>query len=208
MTDLSSFWDRKAQSYAAQPIADEAAYQRKLAITRSYFRPDMEVLELGCGTGATAVLHAPFVRHIKAVDFSAEMIGIGRERAKTAGVGNVTFARADITALDEAAESYDAVLTMSLLHLLARPEELVRQVYRMLKPGGVYVSSTTCLGDTAAMFKYIAPLGRAIGLLPLLNVMRRDELRGHITGGGFDIEHDWRPSAGKAVFIVARKPAA
>lgn len=57
----SSFWDRTADKYAATPIADEASYQVKLAETRRRMRSDMNVLEFGCGTGSTALLHAPHV---------------------------------------------------------------------------------------------------------------------------------------------------
>lgn len=205
MTDLSLFWDRKADGYAAQPIADEEAYQRKLAITRSYLRPDMEMLELGCGTGSTAILHAPCVKQITAVDFSARMIEIARQRAKAAGVTNVMFERADITARPVTTGKYDAVLTLSLLHLLRDPDRLLAQVHDLLKPGGLHVSSTTCLGDTAAAFKFVAPLGRAVGLLPQLNVMTHAQLRQRIGAAGLTIEHDWQPGPGKAVFIVARK---
>lgn len=53
MTRSTRFWDRIAARYARKPVADEAAYQKKLAVTREYLRPDMEVLELGCGTGFT-----------------------------------------------------------------------------------------------------------------------------------------------------------
>ncbi|MGD1860116.1 MAG: hypothetical protein ACFB0E_09115 [Leptolyngbyaceae cyanobacterium] len=59
-------------------IADEVADQKKkkLTVTRSYFRSDMQVLEIGCGTGSTAILHAPHVNHIRAINFSANMIAI------------------------------------------------------------------------------------------------------------------------------------
>ena len=70
MSQTSKFWDKIAEKYAKRPIADEAAYQRKLAVTRDYFRPDMEVLEFGCGTGTTAINHAPYVKHIRATDIS------------------------------------------------------------------------------------------------------------------------------------------
>ena len=80
MPTPAKFWDRVAERYSRQPIADEAAYQKKLEVTRQYFKPDMEVLELGCGTGSTAIKHAPFVRHIRAVDISSKMIEIAEER--------------------------------------------------------------------------------------------------------------------------------
>jgi hypothetical protein len=63
-------WNWVAKGYARSPVADEAAYQKKLAITRAHFRPDMAVMEFGCGAGTTAVAHAPHVKHIHAHDVS------------------------------------------------------------------------------------------------------------------------------------------
>jgi cyclopropane fatty-acyl-phospholipid synthase-like methyltransferase len=64
----TAFWNKLADKYSRRPIADEAAYQKKLDVTRQYFEPDMEVLEIGCGTGTTAIAHAPFVKHIHATE--------------------------------------------------------------------------------------------------------------------------------------------
>ena len=60
MTQSTKFWGKIADRYAKQPITDEATYQKKLQVTREYFQPEMEVLEFGCGTGSTAILHAPY----------------------------------------------------------------------------------------------------------------------------------------------------
>lgn len=202
------FWDKMADSYARQPIADEAAYQTKLAVTRTYLRPDMDVLEFGCGTGGTAILHAPHVRHIKAIDFSEAMLAIARDKAATAGVDNLTFERADITSFAAPHGSFDVILGLSILHLLADKDAVTAKVFRLLKPGGLFVSSTTCLGDTMGMFKLIAPVGKALGLLPQLDVMTTQDLVRSLTGAGFSIEHQWQPGRGKAVFIIARAGAA
>jgi ubiquinone/menaquinone biosynthesis C-methylase UbiE len=118
MAQSKRFWDRIAERYAKKPVGDEAAYQRKLATTREYFRPDMEVLEIGCGTGSTAIAHAPYVAHIRATDISDRMIEIAREKAAAANVRNVTFETRGVEDLDVARESVDAVLALSLLHLL------------------------------------------------------------------------------------------
>ena len=164
------FWDRMADRYARQPIADEAAYQRKLEITRGYLRPDMDVLEFGCGTGGTAILHAPYVRQITAIDFSEAMLAIARGKAAAAGVGNVRFERADITSMTAPEGRYDVVLGLSILHLLADKDAVIAKVFGMLKPGGVFISSTTCIGDTMGLFKVIAPLGKGqqVGVLKVL----------------------------------------
>lgn len=202
------FWDKLADRYARQPIADEAAYQRKLQITREHLRPDMDVLEFGCGTGGTAIRHAPHVRHIKAIDFSEAMLGIARGKAAAAGVDNVDFERADITSFAAPDASFDVILGMSILHLLADKDAVIAKVFGLLKPGGVFISSTTCLGDTMGFFKAVAPLGKAVGLLPQLNVFTTEELGRSLTEAGFTIEQQWQPGKGKAVFIVARTGSA
>jgi ubiquinone/menaquinone biosynthesis C-methylase UbiE len=206
MEQASRFWDNIADKYVADPIKDVASYQRKLEITRSYFRPDMNLLEFGCGSGATAMLHAPYVKHIRAIDFSARMIEYARSSAADRGIGNVDFELADITTLNAPDGSFDMVLGLSILHLLEDRDAVIAKVHRLLKPGGVFVSSTACLGDTMGFFKLIAPLGRALGLLPILNVMTRDQLVGGMKRAGFSIAHNWQPEAGKAVFVVAEKP--
>ncbi|UJW87698.1 class I SAM-dependent methyltransferase [Devosia sp. SL43] len=206
MAEASRFWDRMADKYARQPIADEAAYRTKLQATQRYFRPDMEVLDFGCGTGGTAIIHAPFVRHITAIDFSEGMLDIARTKAREARVDNVSFERADIGDMAEEHGRYDAILGLSILHLLPDKAAVIAKVFRMLKPGGYFISSTTCIGDTMPFFKFLAPIGKALGALPHLDVMTSAQLVHSLSSAGFAIVHQWQPGKGKAVFIVAQKP--
>lgn len=207
MSQPSKFWDRIAERYAKKPVADEAAYQKKLQVTRDYFRPDMAVMELGCGTGSTAIAHAPYVKHIRAIDISSNMIEIAQRKADADKVTNVTFEQSTIEDVSAADRSLDAVLALSILHLLENKEAVIAKVYGMLKPGGVFVTSTACLGDTMTWFKVIAPIGRALGVIPLVKIFTAKELEDSLTGAGFRIDHRWQPSKGKSVFIVAKKPA-
>lgn len=207
MAELSAFWDRLADRYAARPIPDETIYQTKLARTRAYLTSDMDLFEFGCGTGGTAITHAPHVRHVTAVDFSDNMLAFARNKAAAAGVDNVTFKRGDITTMPLTPASYDMVLGLSILHLLKHKERVIARVFDMLRPGGLFVSSTECIGDNRKWLGLIAPLGHAIGLLPVINVMTQDQLRNAITDAGFTIEHEWRPHPDAAAFIIARKPA-
>ena len=207
MAEQHAFWDRLADKYAAQPIADEGAYRIKLARTQAHMTPDMDIFEFGCGTGGTAITHAPHVRSVRAVDFSARMLEKARDRAARAGVSNVTFEQGDITMMAIPPASYDMVLGLSILHLLKDKDAVIAKVFDILKPGGRFVSSTACIGDSMRWFGAIAPLGRALGLLPVLNVMSHDQLRQAMTSAGFTIEHDWRPNPNAAVFLIARKPA-
>ena len=199
------FWDRIAERYSKRPIADEAAYQKKLQVTREYFQPDMDVLEFGCGTGSTAITYAPDVKHIQAIDISSKMIEIAQGKADARAVENVTFEQSTIDEFSVSDQTLDAVLGLSILHLLDNKEEVVAKVHRMLKPGGIFVTSTACIGDTMKFFKIIAPIGKLLGLMPLVKVFTTKELEDSLTDAGFEIDYQWQPGKGKAVFIVAKK---
>lgn len=77
MNASAKFWDQVAAGYARRPIADEAAYQKKLQVTREYFQPSMNVLEFGCGTGSTAIAHAPLVKVFTIKDLEKSLIDAG-----------------------------------------------------------------------------------------------------------------------------------
>ena len=74
------FWDRTSRKYAASAILDRAGYERTLDRTRALLGSGDRVLELGCGTGTTALLLADDVQHYLATDISAGMIAIANEK--------------------------------------------------------------------------------------------------------------------------------
>ena len=204
----AGFWNRIAPKYSRSPIADEVAYQKKLQMTQAHFKPDWDVLEIGCGTGSTAIIHAPFVRQIRAVDFSDKMIEIAKAKAAEKQIENISFEVSDIDTLTVGNESQNAVLALSVLHLLKNRDEAIRRIHNMLKPGGIFVSSTACIADFMFLLKYILPAGRFFRLLPYVSVFSRHELESSIKSAGFTIEDNWQPDRKKAVFIIARKSTA
>ncbi len=205
MKRSAKFWDKIAEKYAKQPIADEAAYQKKLQVTREYFQPEMELLEFGSGTGSTAIIHAPYVKHIRAIDISKKMIEIAQSKADAQNIKNITFEQLTIDELTVSDCTFDMVLGLSILHLLKNKEEIIAKVYRMLKSGGLFVTSTACLGDNMKWFKFIGPIGIFFGLIPLVKVFTKKELEKSLIDAGFVIDYNWQPNKDKAVFIVAKK---
>ena len=206
--DISpKFWDKVAVKYSKRPISDEAAYRRKLEKSQSYFHPDTELLEFGCGTGGTAITHAAYVKHIRAIDISPKMIEIAKNRAAAADVGNVAFEVQTIEGLDAPDESFDAVLGLSIMHLVQDKETVLDKVFRLLKPDGVFISSTVCMSDMASLIRYVIPLMQFFGRAPFVAFFTREELQQSIKSAGFKIDYDWRPGKSSAVFVVAKKPA-
>jgi ubiquinone/menaquinone biosynthesis C-methylase UbiE len=201
----TKFWNKLADRYSRRPVADEATYEKKLEITRKYFRPDMEVLEIGCGTGTTAIAHAPFVAHILATDLAPRMIEIAEDKAKAAGINNVTFRASSVEALDVPDASIDVVMAHNLLHLLEDREPAIADIHRMLKPGGAFVTSTACIGDMMLPLRLIVPVGRFLRLFPLVKVFSVAGLKDSFESAGFEIDYEWQPKKNAAVFIVCRK---
>jgi len=202
------FWDKISEKYAADPIKDMESYEHKLEMTRGCFTPESTVLEFGCGTGGTALLHAPFVKHILATDFSGEMLRIAETRKAEAGVENVTFRQARLEDIDPATDGpFDVVMGMSILHLVRDRAETLARARDLLKPGGRLVTSTVCLGDGFWFLIPIIPIARALGLFPVLRVFGAKRLKQDMQDAGFEITYEWRPGPSKALFLVARKPA-
>jgi len=85
--------------------------------------------------------------------------------------------------------------------------DVLTDVERILKPGGVFVSSTECLGHSFRRFaKLITPLGSRLGILPDIAVLTEAELGSEISRTGLEIEHQWRHAKhGTTVFIIAKK---
>ncbi len=202
----AGFWNRIADKYARRPVADETSYQVKLKTTQEYFTQDMSVLEFACGTGSTAIIHAPHVKQFHATDISERMIEIARDKAEAAGIENISFEVAAIDQLSIEQGSMDAVLGMSILHLLEDRDAVIRQVYRMLKPGGLFVSSTVCLGGRLWWFRWLAPILRGLRLIPLVKFFTPEDLKQSMADAGFSLVHEWQPDPGKALFLIVRKP--
>lgn len=207
MPDPSRFWDKLARRYAAQPIADQASYERKLAETRTFIRPDSEVLEFGCGTGTTALTHAPYAGHIHGIDFSKAMIDICREKASAAGVSNVTFTQGTLDDIPDEPR-YDIVMGMSILHLLSDWQGTIKKAFGLLKPGGAFITSTVCIGGRYWAMRMILPLPRKLGLLPDIQFITAEQLKSEMQRAGFTLDRDWRPTPKASIFIVAIKPKA
>jgi ubiquinone/menaquinone biosynthesis C-methylase UbiE len=207
MSESDKFWDKKAEGYAKSPVSDEETYQRKLSETQSFFTPDMRILEFGCGTGTTAVHHAPHVLHIDAIDISENMLEIGRRRASESNIENITFTRGTLTEFNADTASLDAVLGLNVIHLLPDRHAVITEVARILKPGGIFVSSTGCLGNSYLRFiKLIIPLGKFLGLMPDVFVLTESELASELTNAGFAIESQWHHGMKDIdVFMIARK---
>lgn len=203
------FWDRISRKYARDTIADQAGYERTLERTRALLKPDDQVLELGCGTGSTALRLAGGVHSYLATDLSAGMIAIAREKQSASGIPALAFqiATAEASILD--AGRYDAVLGFNYLHMVRDVPGTLGRIHTLLAPGGLFISKTPCLGDMNPLLSAVLlPAMRAIGKAPYVSVFRQAELCRLVSSAGFDIlatENHATKGNDRRPCIVARK---
>jgi SAM-dependent methyltransferase len=207
----AEFWDRTARQYAADPIADLAGYETSIRRVQALLSPRHSVLELGCGTGTTALRLAPFAGQFLATDVSAGMIAIAQEKLAAQPVPKLSFAVADADGPIAAPCTFDVVLAFSLLHLVADLDQTLAHAVRALKPGGLLISKTPCIAEMNPLVPRLAlPVMRALGKAPNVLCLKGDALAAAVARQGMDILSVERHSSrGKdvRVFIVARKPA-
>ncbi len=205
------FWDRIAPKYAAGSIADMAGYEATLRRVQALLSTEQDVLEIGCGTGSTALRLAPFTRRMLATDVSAGMIAIARERLAAQPLPQLGFVVADADAPVLGQGVYDVVLAFSVLHLVGDLDHALQLLVQALRPGGLLISKTPCMTEMNPLIPRLAlPLMQAIGKAPPVLCFDAQQLQSAIVRQGLEIVSVERHGTrGKdiRVFIVARKPA-
>lgn len=203
------FWDRSSRSYAKAPIGDPAGYERTLQCTRAHLGQDDRVLELGCGTGTTALRLAGGVQSYLATDISSGMIAIAEEKLVAGPIAGLAFRTATAEALAQEAGKYEAVLGFNYLHLLRDVSCTLRIIHALLAPGGLFISKTPCLSNMNPLIRLVLlPAMRAVGKAPQVSTFSAAELEQLITAAGFDIlttESHATRSKDDRPYIVARK---
>jgi 2-polyprenyl-3-methyl-5-hydroxy-6-metoxy-1,4-benzoquinol methylase len=206
--ERARFWDDLAERYAAKPVEDPAAFERKIALNIELLSPRSRVLEIGCGTGSLALRLASHAAELHCFDISEEMLRIARGKAEQAGDDRIRFHHGTLEDVPRLAPGpYDCVHAYSILHLLPDPANALCELLSLLRPGGHLVSSTAVLGDSPIPYRPILALMRWLGKAPPVCVMKHAELDRWVAGAGF--EQIRRPDVGAGddvAFIIARRP--
>jgi ubiquinone/menaquinone biosynthesis C-methylase UbiE len=128
---------RNAESYlTSKPHAQGKSLDRLIALTRP--QPDWRVLDVATGAGHVAYAFAPHVARVWATDITAEMVELVRAEAAKKGLANLRtgYAKAEALSFDDA--SFDLVTCRIAPHHFDSIPAFVAEVYRVLKPGGLF----------------------------------------------------------------------
>lgn len=111
-------------------------------------RPGMEVLDLGCGDGTTAIPAAQAGANVLGVDIASNLVAAGNARAAEMGLSNIRFQEGDASALTDLADAqFDLVVSIFGAMFAPRPDDVAREMVRVTRPGGRIVMGNWIPGD-------------------------------------------------------------
>jgi arsenite methyltransferase len=197
--------------------------------------PGEIVLDLGSGGGIDVLLSARRVApggKAYGLDMTDDMLALARENQRKAGVENVEFLKGEIENIPLPQESVDVVISNCVINLSADKDRVLRETFRVLKPGGRFAVSDVvvrgpvppairksielwvgCVAGAMDESDYRAKLAAAgfveIEIEPT-RVYGIEDARQFLTAKGIDVDAIAPQVEGKfaSAFIRARKPAA
>jgi len=211
MNKSKEFWDRASKNYDKTEERFEYIHSKSRENTKKYLNGSNIVLDYGCGTGTTSCEIANLVKEIHAIDISSKMIEIAKRKAVASKVENINFVQTDIFDKRYKKESFDVILAFNMLHTVIDPQVVMRRIYELLKPEGLFISVTPCLREKMAFLVNIQiQLVRIlckIGVIPIpIRRLKSSELDDLLVNGDFQtIDTEKLYKGASSYFVVAKK---
>lgn len=144
MNPNKALWEKGDFTQIAQSMRQSGEeLVARLGITKG-----MQVLDLGCGDGTTALPAATRGAEVLGIDIARNLVNAGNKRAAAAGLANCTFREGDACSLDGVPDhSFDRVVSMFGAMFAPKPFDVAKEMVRVTKPGGKIVMGNWIPGD-------------------------------------------------------------
>ncbi|MGV3585608.1 MAG: class I SAM-dependent methyltransferase [Adhaeribacter sp.] len=144
MNPNKALWEKGDFTRLAETMRESgAALVDKLGITK-----ELNVLDLGCGDGTTAIPAAKLGANVLGVDIARNLVEAGNKRAQAEGLINCTFQEGDATDLQDLQdETFDLVVSIFGAMFAPKPFDVAREMVRVTRPGGRIVMGNWIPGD-------------------------------------------------------------
>ena len=144
MNPNKALWEKGDFTRIAECMRESgAALVAKLGITKG-----LDVLDLGCGDGTTAIPEAKLGANVSGVDIASNLVAAGNIRAKAEGLTNCTFQVGDATDLNGLKdESFDLVASIFGAMFAPKPFDVAKEMVRVTRKGGRIVMGNWIPGD-------------------------------------------------------------
>jgi ubiquinone/menaquinone biosynthesis C-methylase UbiE len=137
-------YNKAAEHFDDIPLAFWDVTGRR-TVERLALKPGATVLDVGCGTGASALPAAEAVGpggKVIGVDLAEKLLEQARAKAAQRQLPNVEFRLGDMTALGFPDNHFDAIVSVFSIFFVTDMEAQVRELWRMVKPGGKLAITT------------------------------------------------------------------
>lgn len=199
MNKSEKFFDKVSSK--SKPEPNKTAY-KIIESSKEYLVKDNYVLDFGCGSGAITNKLAKVTESIDAIDISSGMLEFAKKQAESSSIDNINYIQASIFDERFKDEQYDAILAFNVLQYIEDVPKLIERINTLLKPNGVFVSSTACLKEKRSLIGYLVLLLTKIGIMPKFCFYKKNELETLLTNGNFDIIKSEKLSNLPEYFIV------
>ena len=158
-----TFWDRAAGLYDLFEWSNRNVNDAARTRAGELIPAGARVLDCAAGTGEFSLAAAKRAGSVLCTDQSEAMLARARKKVRKRGLSNVSFARRDITALPDPDGSFDAVIAANVLHLLPDPEPAVRELWRVVAPGGRLILPTYLQGKAGTAYGAMIKIYQGVG---------------------------------------------
>ena len=196
MNKTERFWDKQSIKFEKLVNKDEQSFIKIIENTRKYLKNSDKVLDFACGIGTSSINMINYVKEIQAIDISSGMIEVAKRRMNKLLIKNIDFIQTTL---------FDVITAFNILHLLEDPKIAIHRINELLKPGGIFISSTAFLGEKS-LFRFIFYLISKIGMVPHLKLLKIDELKKIVISENFKITETQKSNhPTPSGFMVAKK---
>lgn len=129
-------FDEAAATWDTPPRVKLAGDVTRAVMAQIPFSKDMDILDLGCGTGLSSLAICPHVRSVTGADSSKGMLDVFRQKAEQQGFQNVRTHHLELDASEALPGTYHAVIMNMVLHHVQDTAALLSKIARALYPGG------------------------------------------------------------------------
>ena len=210
MNKTEKFWDKVSNKFDKRSKKIDQTEIKTIENTKKHLDSSDIVLDYGCATGTMAIEIADNVKKIHGIDISPKMIDAAKRKAVERKIENIEFTKSTIFDERIKRESFDVILALNILHFLEDTQKVMKRINELLKPGGLIISVTPCLGEKKSFINIliflIVFLQTKMGIVPYIRFFRISEFEDSIANANFQIvETESLHSPAEQYFIVAKK---
>lgn len=204
--NAEKLWDKLSVNFDKRVKKHKQTYIKYIEKTGKYLNAKDIVLDFACGTGLIANNIAEKVQKIYAIDISSKMLEAAERKADEIKIENIDFAQTSIFDEKYEKESFDVILIFNVLHILEDTQKHIQRINELLKPGGLIISATPCLGEKQTFLKILINVLKKIGMVQYMNLFKTNELEDSLAKVNFRIvETEIMHHNPTNYFIVAKK---